>query len=168
MSQPHPSYQRTHKYTFGYAPSGHFTLLNKWGEPFYERALPLFQKVLSHLLWLVLFLILTRLHPWFMAFVFFSLFLLGMRLTALMLSGGLRPILFPPLWVRLSNQLRRGADERILAKHGLEKHPGLLTNLILSQLHTPSNALVTTERALELYPDHEVLQSLYNFLTKTE
>ena len=62
------------------------------------------------------------------------IFLFGARLTTLLLKGGVIPIFFPPLWMRLTRQFQKGAGEELLKKHALEEHPGLLANLALAQL----------------------------------
>jgi hypothetical protein len=162
--------------TFHFTPSGLFTLVDKEGEPLYEKALPFFEKVVSHLLWILLWLALIWAShavcsvKWLYftdriltLLLFFHLFLLGCRLTTLLLKGGLRAILFPPLWVKLTRQLQKGAGLELLQKYDLHNHPGLLANLSLAQYRRGQyrDAHQTLTQALAHAPDDPVLLELF-------
>jgi hypothetical protein len=163
------------RYRFDFTSSGLFTLVDKEGEPLYERALPFFEKAMSHLVWIFFWMSLILASHFFlplswlkttdrllMALIFFHLFFFGCRLTTLLLFGGLMPILFPPLWIRLTRKLQKGAGFELLTKHALHTHPGLLTNLALVQYtHGESQAACQTlRRALSYAPDHPLLLEL--------
>ncbi|MCP5469697.1 MAG: hypothetical protein H7A36_04235 [Chlamydiales bacterium] len=133
------------KYQYGFTQSGLFTLLDKKGEPFYPKVLPIADKVLGNLIWIALWVLAIFLTNWLlpspillhtnralMALLIFNLFFLGCRLTQLLLCRPLRPLFFPPLWMRLTRQIARGADITLLKKHNLQDHPGLLANLALA------------------------------------
>ncbi|MCH9625806.1 MAG: hypothetical protein S4CHLAM123_09860 [Chlamydiales bacterium] len=153
--------------------------MNKKGEPLYDGALPLFEKVLSHLIWVFFWLVLILVSHLFlpqswmhfadkilMSFVFVHCFIGGCRLTTLLLHGGLAPILFPPLWVRLTRRLLKGEGMELLSKHNLERHPGLLSNLALMHYHRneSTQAMDVIKKALMYAPDHPILQELQEIL----
>lgn len=134
------------RYSYGFTESGLFTLLDKKGEPFYPKVLPLVDKILSHLIyllfWLVLIGIFNCLVPQsllpvsnriLMSLVVFHLFFLGCRLTTLLMIHPLRPLFFPPLWVRLMRKIAKGGGMELLEKYQLETHEGLLANLRLAE-----------------------------------
>ena len=134
------------KYTYGYTEYGLFTLLDKKGEPLYPKGLPLLEKALSHLIYISLWLLailLTNLllpitflkysNPAFMTLLMFNLFLGGCRFTSLMMIHPFKPLLFPPLWMKITRQIANGAGIEVLQKHHLEDHPGLLANLKLAE-----------------------------------
>ena len=167
------------KYRFNFSEKGIFTLMNRKGEPLYELAFPLFNKVCSHLLWILLWTLLIAVtnlfgpttylkttNPLFMSLIFFHLFLFGGRLTQLLLVGGCRAIISPPLWIRLTRQFQKGAGVELLKRHRLENHPGLLANLSLikAQLGDSEASELTLSHALELCPKHPALQALYHHL----
>jgi hypothetical protein len=150
--------------------------MDKNGEPLYEQALPFFEKAISHLVWIFFWMsLILASHPFFsvswlhftdralMAMIFFHLFLFGCRLTPLLVKGGLKPILFPPLWVRLTRRMQRGAGMELLTKHDLHNHPGLLTNLSLVQYCNRRHfeACQTLRKALTHAPDHPLLSQLF-------
>jgi hypothetical protein len=152
-------------YTFNFTSSGLFTLVDKEGAPLYEQTLPLFEKLISHLVWIFFWVVLiltTHIFvppSWlavtdrlFMGLIFFHLFFFGCRLTSLLLKGGLKPILFPPLWIRLTRKLQKGHSIELLRKYHLEDHPGLLANLALAQFAREQHieARQTLQRALTL------------------
>lgn len=120
---------------FGYTSEGFYTLLTRDGEPLYAHALPLAEKLLSHILYIALWLTCIFLFPsvgtYFMSAIFVHLFFFGCRLTTLLIKGGLLAVLFPPLHARITSKLARGAGIDLLKKHNLETHPGLLANLNL-------------------------------------
>lgn len=156
------------RYQFGFTPSGFFTLINKEGEPLYEQALPFFEKAVSHLVWgffwvaLILisnfFLSKNTLYwtdRFFMTMIILHLFLFGCRLTTLLLLGGLKPILFPPLWIKITRKLQKGGDLQLLTKYQLQNHPGLLINLALVQYTRKENkeAEQNLKKAFTLAPE---------------
>lgn len=164
-------FTRCGKYTFDFAPSGFFTLMNKKGEPLYENSHPFFDKVVGHALWIAIWLTLTLFtHPLcdrlFMTFIFIHLFLLGCRLTTLLLNGGFRPLLFPPLWVKLTRSLQKGHGLELLQKFNLHQHPGLLANLALIRYSRGDYQAAQTlaNQALILAPDHPHLTQLSLFV----
>ncbi len=168
-------------YTFNFSTKGLFTLLNRKEEPLYEIALPLFNKVCSHLLWMMLWIFLIALtnffgptyylktsNPLFMSLIFFHLFFFGIRLTSLLVAGGIQAIFSPPLWVHITKQFQRGEGFALLEKHQLQRHPGLLANLALSKAlqgdyKTAKDAI---NQALDLCPKHPALQALYHHLAQ--
>lgn len=103
-----------------------------------------------------------------MGFIFFHLFILGIRLTALLLVGGLKPIFSPPLWVKLTNQFQKGAGYSLLEQHHLQSHPGLLANLALAKAirGEEGESKSALEKALKLCPTHPALQALYHHLAR--
>lgn len=164
------------RYTYGFTSSGLFTLMNKDGEPLYEEAIPLCEKLGSHLLWIFLWIvgivsanllfsdsIVLVVDRVFMTLIFFHLFLFGCRLTSLLLKGGFRPIFFPPLWMSLTRELQKGKGIEILKKHNLSDHPGLLVNLALVQFSREqiNEGRQTLHRALSLCPDHPDLLTIF-------
>lgn len=164
---------------FYFNESGFFGLVNKRGEPLYEQALPFFQKACSHLVWIFFWiaLILTcqMLFPTqrltdrlFMILIFFHLFLFGCRLTSLLLTGGLRPILFPPLWVKLTRKLQKGEGIALLQKYHLENHPGLLSNLAITQYARGeyADAQKSITLALSYANNHPILLTLSEAINK--
>ena len=172
-------HQQCGRYLFDFTPSGLFTLVNKEGDALYDLSLPYFEKSFSHLVWiffwsaLILFSYLFK-HNWhywtdrlFMALLIVHLFFLGCRLTTLLLMGGLRPILFPPLWIKLTRRLQKGAGIELLKKHQLHTHPGLLTNLALihysrGELH---KAHTTIQEAMH-YSNHPILTAILSHLNQ--
>jgi hypothetical protein len=159
------------KYRFDFSSNGFFLLVNPEGEPLYDQALPYFEKLISHLVWIFFWLMLVItshflpplpfLDYTFMGLIFLHLFFFGSRLTTLLLLGGLKPILFPPLWVRITRKLQKGAGLELLKKHHLHTHPGLLTNLALFS-NNPTHLLT----ALTYAPDHPHLLTLLHALEK--
>lgn len=162
------------RYTYGFAPSGLFTLVNREGEPLYDEAIPLYRKLFSHLVWIFLWIVVISttnllfsqillINRIFMSLIFFHLFLIGYRLTTLLLKGGFRPIFFPPLWIRLTRELQRGKGIELLKKHNLHEHPGMLVNLALVQFNREhvSDGRQTLSHALALCPDHPDIQQIY-------
>jgi tetratricopeptide (TPR) repeat protein len=171
------------KYKYMFTASGFFTLANKADEPLYDQALPLFEKAMSHLIWtfcwisliLASYLFLPRVWLYYtdrflMALIFVHLFFFGCRLTSLLLKGGIKPILLPPLWVRITRQLQKGKGLELLAKHHLEKHPGLLANLALIQYGKSDYAAAkhTLSQALLYSPNHPILLELQQALIKLD
>lgn len=167
------SYYRLGKYSFDFTtPSGLFTLVNSEGDAFYEPSLRYFEKALSHVLWIFFWLsILVVTHQNFsflwleqalMSLVFIHLFLFGCRLTTLLVNGGIKPLLFPPLWIKLTRKMQKGQGLELLKKHHLDDHPGLLVNLALIQFHQRQTQLAehTFQQALSLLPDHPLLLQL--------
>ncbi|NGX61531.1 MAG: hypothetical protein K940chlam9_01018 [Chlamydiae bacterium] len=161
------------RYTFNFTPSGLFTLVDKQGEPLYTKALPLFEKSGSQLIWIFFWLTLIlfaqtfiplfpRIQLIFMGMVFVHLFILGLRLTSLLLYGALKPFLFPPQWVRITRKLQKGAGIALLQKHQLERHPGLLVNLALAHQSRgeTTQAKVHLQQAHNLCPTHPFLNHL--------
>ncbi len=168
-------------YTYGFTSSGLFTLINKGGESLYDKAIPLLEKLGSHFLWIFLWIVVLvasnlifsdpkLINRLFMSLIFFHLFLVGCRVTSLMLNGKLKPLFFPPLWIRLTRELQKGGGIEILKKHTLDTHPGLLVNLALTQF-TQGHAQegqATLKHALSFCPDHpDILQICAQLLTKT-
>ena len=156
---------RCGSYLFDFTSSGLFTLVDKQGEPLYEKAFPFFEKALSHLVWIFLWLTFILMshyllpRSWLcftdrglMSLIFLHLFFFGCRLTHLLIGGGLKPILFPPLWIRLTRKLQRDAGLEILKAHRLEHHPGLLVNLSL--IHFTQGRSAEAEQTLRLALSH--------------
>lgn len=174
---------RLGKYRFNFSEKGIFTLMNRRGESLYEMAFPVFNKVCSHLLWMLLWTLLIGVtnffgpttylkttNPLFMALIFFHLFIFGGRLTQLMLVGGVKAICAPPLWIKLTRQFQKGEGIELLKKHKLENHPGLLANLSLikAQLGESDASKEILSHALEICPKHPALQALYHHLASNE
>ena len=167
---------RCDNYTFDFTASGFFTLVDSNGEPFYEQALPLFERVVSHLMWIFFWLALilttqffawsTYASPLLMGLIFVHLFFAGCRLTTLLITGGLKPILFPPLWIRLTRKLQKGGGIELLEKYNLHNNPGLLTNLSLIYLTRGERqeALNTLHNALSKAPDNPYLKKALFFI----
>ncbi len=174
---------RLGKNSFNFSSSGFFTLLNSKGEPLYDISLPLFNKVCSHLLWIILWaslIIATNLlgpttylkttNPLLMSLLVLHIFLLGCRLTNLLIYGAIKPIFSPPLWIKLTRQFQKGEGLDLLKKHHLEDHPGLLANLALTKayLNKPQAAKEILDKALDLCPQHPALQTLYHTLAQND
>lgn len=159
------------RYSYGFTNRGLFTLLNKNGEPLYNTVIPLIYKLGSHLLWILIwfiglfFLDFPRL---FTSLIIFHLFLFGCRLTALLLKGGFFPLLFPPLWMRLTKRLYRGEGFELLKRYNLERHPGLLVNLARAQLgrDQQEEGLKTLQTAYA-YSDHPAIGQMLEYLTSS-
>lgn len=163
------------EYRFDFTASGFFTLVDSQGEPFYDQALPFFEKAVAHLIWIffwLTFIIFTHIFlpsRWqtyldriLMSIIFAHLFLLGCRLTTLLLKKGLKPILFPPLWIKITRKLQKKPDIQILQKKNLDTHPGLLSNLaIIEYLHGDVvSAQTHLNLALNYAPNHPALTAL--------
>ena len=134
------------RYNYGYTESGLFTLLDKKGEPLYPKGYFFLDRVLSHLIYITFWTVLILVTAWYcpvkitrfsnpilMSLLMINLFFLGCRLTSLLMIHPLRPLFFPPLWMRLTKQIAKGADITLLEKHNLENHEGLLANLRLAR-----------------------------------
>lgn len=134
------------KYTYGYTESGLFTLLDKKGEPLYPKGYFLLDKVLSHFIYITIWALLILLSAWYaptaitkysnpllMSLLLINLFFLGCRLTSLLMIHPLKPLFFPPLWMRITKKIAKGADFELLKEYNLETHEGLLANLNLAQ-----------------------------------
>jgi hypothetical protein len=166
------------KYSFGYhfdfAESGLFTIVDSNGACFYEQVFPFFEKTVSHLIWIFFWMSLIlastcfcpqtwlRLsNPLFMIFIFIHLFLFGCRLTTLLLKKGLKPILFPPLWIRVTRKLQKGSGLELLKKYSLETHPGLLSNLarVYYNKGEIDQAAKVLRLALVYAPDNQFLRA---------
>jgi len=174
------------RYFYDFTTSGFFTLVNQNGEPLYEKALPFFEKAYSHLIWIFLWFTLIAFSHFacptvwhffcdriLMILIFFHLFIFGCRLTSLLLKGGLWPILFPPLWVRLTRRMQKGLGLELLKSKDLAAHPGLLANLSLicfiQKRHREAEQAL--HLALNILPDHPhllLLQQAYEQATKTD
>ncbi len=167
------------RFFFDFTSSGLFTLVNQEGDSLYEQILPFFEKSVSHLLWISLWLTLILLSHLFlpqsmlnisdfavMALIFFHLFFFGCRVTPLLLKGGLKQTLFPPLWIRLTRKLQKGKGIELLEKHNLHAHPGLLTNLALAQVQRGELNLAynTLQLALMHAPNHPIITNLSEIL----
>ncbi|MFN0065835.1 MAG: hypothetical protein ACKVOH_06330 [Chlamydiales bacterium] len=161
------------KYHFNFTEKGYFALLNSKGEPFYEQVIPLAEKVLSHSIWItlwMLFILATNfwlpdswlfiLNKIAMAMILLHFFILGCRATTLLISGGVSPLFFPPLWTKLTRKFLQGSGIELLAKHQLEEHPGLLVNLALAQhlRGEEKNAEQNLQKAFSLCSTHPILQ----------
>ncbi|MCH9610426.1 MAG: hypothetical protein S4CHLAM81_12720 [Chlamydiales bacterium] len=142
------------KYTYGFTDAGMFTLLDKKGEPLYPKGLPLLDRVLSHLIYITIWalaILITALfcpiqvlritNPLLMTLLIINLFFLGCRFTSLCMISPLKPLIFPPLWMRITRDIAKGAGIEALQKHGLEEHEGLLANLKLASSFRDSIAL---------------------------
>lgn len=163
------------RYEYGFTDRGVFTLLTKKGESLYAYAIPLCEKLGSHLLWVFFWLVLILVSNLFfsdrvvfmsgrvfMSLIFVHLFIFGCRLTTLLIKGGFRPVFFPPLWIRLTRQFQKGSGIELLKKHQLDTHPGLLVNLALTQLNReePEKGHQTLVQALHHCPDHPEIQQI--------
>jgi hypothetical protein len=171
------------RYTYDFTSSGFYTLVTKDGEPLYEKAFPYFEKVYSHLIWMLIWTCLillsrilapaswlTFMDLFFMSLIFLHLFLFGCRLTSLLLVGGLKPFLFPPVCVRLTRKMQQNPCLDILKSKNLASHPGLLVNLSLIQ-HIQgrrSEAKETLRLALDILPDHPHLHFLSQAYAQTD
>ncbi|MCH9608725.1 MAG: hypothetical protein S4CHLAM45_13060 [Chlamydiales bacterium] len=166
-------------HTFNFSSTGFFTPLNRNGEPLYESAFPLFNKMCGHLLWLLLWTFvvvfsnwlgpktyLKTINPLLIGLIVLHLFLLGLRFTSLLLTGGIKSLFAPPLWVRITRQFQKGKGIELLKEYHLERHPGLLANLALAKalLQQPDASKEAVEKALDLCPKHPALQTLYHQL----
>lgn len=158
------------RYLYGFTNKGLFTLFNKRGEPFYDVVIPLINKLGSHLIWIIFWmqgLFFLTLPYLFMSLIIFHLFLFGCCLTALFLKGGFFPLLFPPLWIRVTKQLHCGRSGfELLKRYNLERHPGLLVNLAHVQLRmNQQEEGVKTLYAAYEYSDHPLIGQMLEFLT---
>lgn len=169
---------RGHRFSF--TSSGLFTLIDEKGESFYERRQPLFDKLLSHLLWVCSWLsliailnyfcknifLLKMVNSFLMALIFVHLFIFGCRLTQLLLMGGIKELLFPPLWERVGRKLEKKGSLQLLQAYKLDTHMGHLTNLVRIQIKKGaiSDAKATLEKALSHFPEHPLLLRLHECL----
>jgi len=171
------------RYHYNFLPSGFFTLLNHKGEPYYEVARILVERLVSHLVWIFCWVVLIlTIHffnfekliyfsdRFFTALIIANLFLFGCRLTTLLLRGGIRPVLFPPLWIRLTRRMQKGGGLEVLKRHDLQEHPGLLANLAIAELSRKDckSAKLTLREALKFCPYHAALLELEGALNSID
>lgn len=162
------------RYTYGFTSSGLFTLIDSNGDSLYQQVIPLWEKLGSHLVWIffwVMLIVATNLffvssvaNRLFMTLIFLHLFLFSCRLTTLLLKGGVKPVLFPPFWIRITRQLQKGKNLDHLKAHDLDQHPGLLVNLALVELSQGNSqeGHHLLRRALSFCPDHPAILQLFN------
>lgn len=160
------------KYHFDFTSNGFFQLVDNKGEPLYEKAQPCFEKLINNCIWMgIWFTLILVLHTQIyfgfllMGLIFIHLFFVGCRLTTLLIMGGLTPILFPPLWVKLTRKMQKGARLEFLQKYHLQNHPGLLFNLALITLsYDPAQSKIYLKTALFHMPQHPHLLALHQAL----
>ena len=168
MTRSYP-FESDGSYSYGFTSSGLFTLITKDGEPLYAQTIPLAEKLASHLLWTLFWVALSLLTPLFMPLIIVHLFIFGCRLTTLLIKGGVRPLLFPPLWIRLTRALQKEPSLAPLKKHNLQNHPGLLSNLALIHYtqNRPQQGRETLQKALSLSDHPDLLQISENLIERT-
>lgn len=160
---------------FNFTETGLFTLVDRDGEPVYPQILPIFDKLISHCLWILLWggyillhhylfptLLREGVDKFLMSVIFVHLFFLGCRLTTLLLKGGLKAIFFPHLWMRITRRLCKNPSLELLRKYHLETHPGLLANLALAHISREefSAARSALELAMKQAPENPIFPEL--------
>lgn len=168
---------RDGSHIFNFTSSGFFTLVDRTGAPLYNKVFPLFIKATSHLIWSIMWLVIyLGLSLFFTLPKVVLLIFLGLlvfhsvcflfRMVKLLMIKGVRPLISPPKWIKVTRRLQKGADLSYLEEQKLNKHPGLLANLALleSLRGNPTAAKYALQLAIKLCPDHVALNKLYHHL----
>ncbi len=144
-------------------------------QSFHTRVKNVTDHVKSHGIWLVFWGLIISLVTLFadspltlfalMILCFIHVTLIGYYFTGLLLSHSIRPLLFPPLWHKITRLIQTGKIEdakKILQFHKLTDHPGFIYNFALAAFKSEQYELAWNylNRALELCPNHPAFLAL--------